>query len=249
MPRRDTVEYPSPNPPGLEPGRKAPVPPAAGAKQTALIDATASREEVRRHRLERAARGPSPVVERFVREYGNELHAGDHVLEVGVGEGRNLKPFDDLRRNVKLHGIDDKKNAVELCRQLLQEQRIAAEIVRGNFTDLPYADSSMRVVISHSALQNAKTFEDARRAVGEIARVLKPDGLYLFRENRTPRLKYADRADRVAYFTEDEVQKLAEENGLVTERGESPIEGEDDPDRVGGKKVAWEVVFRKQVDK
>lgn len=233
---RNTERYPAINPlPGLAPERKPPH----------YSDAAARRQEVLRHRLERAARGPSPAVERFVRDYADELHPGDHVLEVGVGEGRNLKPFADLRRNLKLHGVDDKRNAVELCRQLLQEQGIAAEIVQGNFTELPYADSSMKIVVSHAALQNAKTFEDARRAFAEIKRVLTSGGLYLFRENQTPRLKYADRADRIAYFTEDEVQGLAKENGLAIERVEKTVTGDVNVDGAGEKRVIWEMVFRK----
>ncbi|MBI4135826.1 class I SAM-dependent methyltransferase [Candidatus Uhrbacteria bacterium] len=222
---------------------------ANGEGSPKMPDDGMRQKEIRRHRLERAARGPSDVVERFVAEYQDELHDGDQVLEVGVGEGRNLKPFADLGKNLRLHGIDDKQNAVELCRQLLAKQEIDAKIVRGSFADLPYADNSMNVIVSHAALQNAKTFEEARGAFAEIARVLMPSGLYLFRENRTPRLKDADRTARVAYFTEDEVRKLAEDNGFIIERGEKPVEGESDTDRASGKRVTWEVVFRKQVNK
>ena len=81
--------------------------------------------------------------------------------------------------------------------------------------------------------------------ISEISRVLVPGGLYLFRENGSPRHQDADRQIRVAYFTKEELEKMVDESGFQILEGDQPIESGDDPERVGGKKIAWETILKK----
>ena len=199
----------------------------------------------REERERRANLGPAKEVIRFVETHRDEFHHGDSILELGVGEGRNLEAFKDL--DVKLHGIELDPQGVEICRQKLAEKGIEADIHEGSFTDLSAFDNeSMRAVFSQYAVQNARTWDDIRLVFAEVQRVLKPQGLYLFREQRFPFIEEADRQKRLGYFTEQEVQELAQENGLEIAEGETPVETKDDPKRVGGKQVVWNLVLRKK---
>lgn len=197
--------------------------------------------------LERYQAGEeSGEVLNFIEQYKNEIKPGDHVLEVGTGYGRNLWRFGQ-ELGATVHGVEYDKDTADLARKIMAEKGIPADIKEGSFTDLSfYEDGTMKIVLSHSSIQNARTMAEAEKAVSEITRVLAKDGLFLFRENNTPRLQDADRKNRVAYFTKEEVTKLASDHNLVIEQNPEPIEGDDDIERVGGKKVAWSIVFRKR---
>lgn len=201
-------------------------------------------EEKIKIRLARAERGPSGVIEKFVNQYENEFQTGEDILEVGSGEGRNFEAFKN-RPDLKLHGIEYDSDAVKISQEHLNKIGIKADIIQGSFTDLPFKPESMRAVISHSSIQNARTWPDLEKTFSEITRVLKPGGLFLMRDNYAPRLIDADRKNRVAYFTEEEIEKLTKQNGFDIIAGEKPVEGESDASRVGGKKIAWELILRK----
>ncbi|MFW9880763.1 MAG: class I SAM-dependent methyltransferase [Candidatus Thorarchaeota archaeon] len=196
-------------------------------------------------REQRASLGPSQEIIRFIETYRDEFQPGDEVLELGVGEGRNLEAFQDPKLN--LHGIELDPQGVEMCRQRMAEKGIEADIKEGSFTDLSaFKDGSMKVVFSQYAIQNARTWEDIQNIFTEIRRVLKPTGLYFFREQKYPFIKDADRQRRVAYFTKEEIQQLADQFSLEIIEDKTPIKTRDDPQRVGGKQVVWDLVFRKK---
>ncbi len=196
-------------------------------------------------RRQRAELGPSKDIVKFLEEYRGEFKEGDHALELGVGEGRNLEAFQDL--NLNLHGIELDPEGVKICREQLTKKDIKADIREGSFTDLSEFDNeSMKLVYSQYAVQNARTMKEIHKVFSEIRRVLEEGGLYLFREQRHPLLKDADRRNRVAYFTEQEMQELAEQYGFDIMEGETPVETKDDPRRVGGKQAVWNLIFRKK---
>ncbi|MBU0707127.1 class I SAM-dependent methyltransferase [Patescibacteria group bacterium] len=201
----------------------------------------------RSNRERRSSLGPSNEVRRFVETYKDELKPGDSILELGVGEGRNLEAFKDL--DLKLHGIELDPQGVEMCRQNLTKQGIEAYIKEGSFTDLSaYDNESMKAVFSQYAVQNAKTWKDLLRVFSEVQRVLEPGGLYLFREQRHPFVEEADRHKRVAYITEEEVQELADQFNFEIVEGETPVDTKEDLRRIGGKQSIWSLVLRKKLE-
>ncbi len=210
-----------------------------------IMSAEISGDGDRKKRERRANLGPSKGVVKFIENYREEFHPGDEVLELGVGEGRNLEAFQGL--DLKLHGIEIDPQGVEICRQNLADKNIEADIREGSFTDLSaFNNESMRAVLSQYAVQNAKTWEDIKQVFAEVRRVLKPSGLYLFREQKKPLIEDADRQRRVAYFTEEEMQQLTKQFGLEIVEDEAPVETNDDPRRVGGKQIVWNLVLRKK---
>ena len=50
------------------------------------------------------------------------------------------------------------------------------EMETGDMRSIPFPDSSFDVVVSRAALNHLRSRQDRRRAVGEVARVLRPEG-------------------------------------------------------------------------
>jgi SAM-dependent methyltransferase len=98
------------------------------------------------------------------------------LLDAGCGTGYNLV---DLARRGRAVGIDLSPDAMAFCRQ----RRVRA--VRASLLRLPFPDASFDVVTSFDVIYHAWVPDD-RRAVSEMARVLRPGGLMLV---RVPALK------------------------------------------------------------
>jgi len=98
------------------------------------------------------------------------------LLDAGCGTGYNLV---ELARLGLAVGIDLSPEAMAFCR----ERRVRA--VRASLLRLPFPDAAFDVVTSFDVIYHAWVSDD-RRAVAEMARVLRPGGLMLV---RVPALK------------------------------------------------------------
>lgn len=75
-----------------------------------------------------------------------------------------------------VYGLDSSAAALALARQHLHEKwSVTADLQEGSFTALPYEDAYFDNVVDVVSLQHL-SINDARLAIGEIARVLKPSG-------------------------------------------------------------------------
>jgi SAM-dependent methyltransferase len=98
------------------------------------------------------------------------------LLEVGSGSGANLWMM--CKEGFDTHGIDSSPEGVELARAHLRDKwGVAATIATGSFMQMPYDDRSFDAVIDVVSLQGLP-LADARRALREMSRVLKPDGAF-----------------------------------------------------------------------
>lgn len=96
------------------------------------------------------------------------VKAGDRVLDIGVGTGRLLGYVPQAKR----YGIDVSINYL---------QRLAdsgVEVCMGSVENLPYADNFFDVVVCTDVLEHVF---DLNAAVSEIARTLKPGGVFILR--------------------------------------------------------------------
>ncbi len=98
-------------------------------------------------------------------------YAGKDVLEVGCGFGANLLSLQGSAR--KLVGVDP----IAVYRQMAptlaaREGMQPLEIVAGLGEALPFADASFDILICYSSHQ----YMDVKRAVADMARVLRPGG-------------------------------------------------------------------------
>ena len=94
-----------------------------------------------------------------------EGREGESALDLGCGNGRHLEllreHFDDAV------GLDFSLSMLELC---------DGAVVRGDLTRLPFRDSCADCVLCVAAVHHLPSRDERLAALGEIGRVLRPDG-------------------------------------------------------------------------
>lgn len=81
------------------------------------------------------------------------------------------------RDGYETSGIDISERAIAFARQRLAHEGLRADVRVGSATQLPWEAGSLDAVISHGVLDHM-VWDDARQVVQEVARVLKPRGLF-----------------------------------------------------------------------
>jgi ubiquinone/menaquinone biosynthesis C-methylase UbiE len=121
-----------------------------------------------------------PRVERLFfgggREWVCSRAAGD-VLEIAIGTGRNLLFYPP---GVRLTGLDVSPATLGVARRRSEQLGVGATLLEGDAQDLPFPDGSFDTAVCTLALC---TVPDDARAVGEVARVLRPGGRFLLLEH------------------------------------------------------------------
>jgi ubiquinone/menaquinone biosynthesis C-methylase UbiE len=102
--------------------------------------------------------------------------AGDRVLDVGCGTGRNF-PMLAKGGAGALHGCDLSG------RSLARAAKRGASVVQADAERLPYRDASFDRVLSTYVLTSVA---DWRRALEELCRVLRPGGRLVVSDDRLP---------------------------------------------------------------
>ena len=112
--------------------------------------------------------------------YRSELvpRARGTVLEVGAGSGLNL-PFYD-RRVERLYVLDPSEALLKMARGKARRAPFPVELLACSGEDIPLADGAVDTVVVTWALC---TIPDPAKALREIRRVLKPQGMLLFAEH------------------------------------------------------------------
>lgn len=105
-----------------------------------------------------------------------ELPAGGRILEVGCGQGIALPPIARALRPYRLVGIDADATLVARARHRVQETQTIAEAHRADVRALPFGDASFDLVIDFGTCYHISR---RARALAEIARVLRPGGLFV----------------------------------------------------------------------
>jgi ubiquinone/menaquinone biosynthesis C-methylase UbiE len=114
------------------------------------------------------------------REWVCSRAAGD-VLEIAVGTGRNLTLYPP---GVRLTGVELSPAMLEIARARARSHGIEADLRVGDAQALEMPDAAFDSVVVTLALC---TIPDDRKAVAEIARVLRPGGRVLLLEHvRSP---------------------------------------------------------------
>ena len=122
-------------------------------------------------------------------------HARGLTVEIGSGTGLNLPYYPDDVADLVLAEPDRAMHS-RLERRLRRSGRTGARIVDAPAERLPFPDRSVDTVVSTFVLC---TVDEPERALREIARVLRPEGQFLFLEHvRSHSTRLAAWQDRLA---------------------------------------------------
>jgi len=117
------------------------------------------------------------------------ISPGIRLLEVSCGRGGGLKAFLDAAPGlIDATGLDVAASAIAYCRSNYGESE-TLHFVEGSALDLPFPDGSFDVVLNVEA---SNDYGDRRRFFGEVARVLKMGGIFLYTDSFWP-----DRAEEM----------------------------------------------------
>lgn len=107
---------------------------------------------------------------------------GKAVLDLGCAGGFMAEAL--AARGAHVCAIDPARDAIGAARRHAQAERLDIRYDVGVGEALPYADAAFDAVVCVDVLEHVA---DLDRVLGEIARVLRPDGCFLFDTiNRTP---------------------------------------------------------------
>jgi SAM-dependent methyltransferase len=124
-------------------------------------------------------RSPYDFVMSFVyRRAPKERKRSDiHVMEVGCGAGNNL--WFAALEGFRVSGIDGSTDAIAEAKRRLSESGLVGDLQVADYTSLPFPDGTFDLVIDRGALTCTGT-RSMHIAIGEIHRVLRPGGYFLF---------------------------------------------------------------------
>jgi ubiquinone/menaquinone biosynthesis C-methylase UbiE len=104
--------------------------------------------------------------------------ARGEVLELGIGTGLNLPHYP--KAITQLHAVDPADLLPKIVTERSTSQSFPVRIHHVTAESLPYDDRSFDFVVSTWTLC---TILDPMKALREVGRVLKPDGVFLFLEH------------------------------------------------------------------
>ncbi|OAI02828.1 class I SAM-dependent methyltransferase [Methylomonas methanica] len=103
--------------------------------------------------------------------------SGAHVLEVGVGTGKNFPFYPD---DARITGVDFSPKMLEMARRKQQRKQIAVDLALMDVQALDYADNSFDTVIASFVFCSVPK---PRKGLKELYRVCKPGGQVLLLEH------------------------------------------------------------------
>lgn len=145
--------------------------------------------------------------------------ANGRILEIGFGTGRNLQHYPQSVQ--KIEAIDPDLDLDRLSLPRIRHARIAVDFHHLDAEHLPFENGSFDTVVSTMTLC---TIPDVAHALGEVRRVLKPGGQFLFLEHgQAPDARVARFQERINPYwmplaggchLNRPIRRLVEDSGL-----------------------------------
>jgi len=172
------------------------------------------------------------VFENFYKEFAVYLE-GKKALDIGCGEGRFLIPM--LQDGLNVIGMDIADERIKKAQANLERARNTlkgkVDLLVGDSKKLNFPNESFSYVFAKGSIHH-NTWEGVQQSFKEAVRVLKPGGFFLF-QGRSIKDSVLTRAEPIPdvghtaidkdgwkagmiqhYFTKEELEQLAVENGL-----------------------------------
>lgn len=104
------------------------------------------------------------------------------VLDLGCGGGFMAEAM--AEKGARVTGLDPARDALAAARRHAEQAGLEIDYREGQGEALPFDDGAFDIVLSCDALEHV---EDLEKVLDEVARVVKPNGLFLFDTiNRNP---------------------------------------------------------------
>lgn len=113
----------------------------------------------------------------FTKQLRNTPRNQQNIIEVGCGAGNNL--WFAAREGFNVSGIDASISAISFAKHRFKQEKLLGNFSVGNFVELPYESDFFNFAIDRCAITHSNK-SSIYKAVGEIYRVLKKEGLFLF---------------------------------------------------------------------
>jgi len=128
------------------------------------------------------------------------------VLDLGCGAGRHVVFM--AKREFEAYGINFSKTGLNLTKSRLQQENLKGHIAKCDMKNLPFTDSCFDSLICLHTIYHQK-FEEIKRTVSEIKRVLKKSGLVLinFLSKQTHSYGMGKEVEKNTFAREDGVEK------------------------------------------
>ena len=109
------------------------------------------------------------------------------VLDLGCGSGRHLVYL--AKQGFSVYGIDIASEGIKIAKEWLKKEKLKANLKIGDiYKKLPYQNNFFDAIISIQTLHHNK-IEKIRKAIKEIERILRPEGLIFITMRRALRVK------------------------------------------------------------
>ena len=113
-------------------------------------------------------------------EFIESLPDGCSILDLGCGNGRNIKYLLDVNRGFKILGLDFSKRLLRLAQDKLRRDYTRTsttfKLLLGDISCLPLKNNSMDAALSVATLHHLPSAELRLHSLQELVRVLKPGG-------------------------------------------------------------------------
>jgi SAM-dependent methyltransferase len=106
----------------------------------------------------------------------DRFRAGDSILDIGFGDGRNFGLFSDL--GLRIHGTEISSEIVEISRERFGDEVETLDV--GHCSRLPFSDRTFDIVYAVGVLFYGGENEDFQTNLSEVARVSKSGGHIVF---------------------------------------------------------------------
>lgn len=150
-------------------------------------------------------------------------HKVKKVLDLGCGSGRQMVFL--AKKGFSVYGFDIAEEGIKIAKDWLKSEKLEADFKIGSiYKKLPYSDNFFDAVISTHAIHHGK-IEDVRKAIGELHRVLKPDGLIFINLRKRKIKKYDPKNPIIEKYGKQKTayKMIAERTYMPTEGGEKGL--------------------------
>lgn len=112
---------------------------------------------------------------KYVKKYAELFPGPVKLLDLGCGPGSMIKPLLDTIPNIEIYGVDISPKMIDVAKSRFPQN----EFIVGDADNIPYSNEMFDIVLCSGMLHH---FHQLSPILGEIKRILKPDGYLIARE-------------------------------------------------------------------